>query len=39
MPVMKKCNVQGVYRIIPFYTQGVALGWAILGFQPFLLSE
>ncbi|MDR1556393.1 MAG: hypothetical protein LBS88_05090, partial [Tannerellaceae bacterium] len=32
---------QGAYRIIPFYTQGVAtgtqgvaLGWGILGFQP-----
>jgi hypothetical protein len=29
---------QGAYRIIPFYTQGVALGWDIPGFQPFSLS-
>ncbi|MDR1557053.1 MAG: hypothetical protein LBS88_08500 [Tannerellaceae bacterium] len=25
---------QGAYQIIPFYTQGVALGWDIPGFQP-----
>ncbi|MDR1556635.1 MAG: hypothetical protein LBS88_06345 [Tannerellaceae bacterium] len=24
----------GARRIIPFYTQGVALGWVFLGFQP-----
>ncbi|MDR1557051.1 MAG: hypothetical protein LBS88_08490 [Tannerellaceae bacterium] len=29
-----KLPFQGAYRIIPFYTQGVALGWDIPGFQP-----